>query len=47
MSNIVASSAINVMALVILSRMVYGNNILLSHRKRPFCCGIVLTVIVI
>lgn len=47
MINTIATSAINIMALVILSRLICGNNILISSRKRPFCCGILLTIIVI
>ncbi len=47
MTNIVAASAINIVALVILSRMVFSNNVLVSGRKRPFFGGIVLTIIVI
>jgi diguanylate cyclase (GGDEF)-like protein len=47
MINTIATSAINIMALVILSRLLFSNNILISSRKRPFCFGIVLTIIVI
>jgi len=47
MNNTVSISAINIISLVILSRMVYSNNRLLKQRKKPFAIGIVLTVIVI
>ena len=47
MTNTIATSVINITALVILSRMVYGNNILASRRKKPFAIGIVLTIIII
>lgn len=47
MINTIATSAINIMALVILSRLVFGSNVLVSRRKRPFFFGIILTIIVI
>jgi diguanylate cyclase (GGDEF)-like protein len=47
MNNTVATSIINVMALIILSRMVFSNNILIRERKKPFIFGIVLTITVI
>ena len=46
MINSIATSAINITALVILSRLVNSNNILSSQRKRPFINGIVLTIVV-
>ena len=47
MFNVIANSAINIGALLILSRMICGNHILASQRKRPFFWGIVLTITVI
>ncbi|MBN1774983.1 MAG: GGDEF domain-containing protein [Clostridiales bacterium] len=47
MTNIVATSAINILALVILSKMVFSNSVLIRGRKRPFFCAIVLSIIVI
>lgn len=47
MTNIVATSVINIVALVILSKMVFSNSVLIRGRKRPFFIGIVLTIIVI
>ena len=47
MINAIATSAINIIALVILSRLVNSNNILANQRKRPFISGIVLTIFVI
>ena len=47
MINTTATSAINIIALVILSRMVYYSNTLARQRKKPFIFGIVLTIIII
>ena len=47
MNNIIAASAINIVALVILSGMVFSNNVLVTRRKKPFFGAIVLTIIVI
>lgn len=47
MINTIATSAINIMALVILSGMVFSNNVLVSRRKKPFFGAIALTIIVI
>lgn len=47
MINSIATSAINIIALIILSRMVYSNYILVSQRKKAFFYGIILTIIVI
>lgn len=46
MIHAIATSAINIMALVILSQIIHRNNILVSHRKKPFICGIILTIFV-
>ena len=47
MMNTIATSAINIFALVILSRLVVSNSIIIRQRKKPFCIGIIITVIVI
>jgi len=47
MFNVIATSAINIVALLILARMICGNHILASKRKRPFFRGIILTILVI
>lgn len=47
MMNTIATSAINILALVILSRLVFSNSIIIRQRKKPFCVGIIITIIVI
>lgn len=47
MANTIAISLINIIALVILSRMINGNNVIVNRRKKPFALGIALTIVVI
>jgi diguanylate cyclase (GGDEF)-like protein len=47
MTNTIVISLINIIALVILSRMINGNNVLVDQRKKPFAFGIALTIVVL
>jgi diguanylate cyclase (GGDEF)-like protein len=47
MTNTIAIAAINITALGLLARMVFGNTILVHQRRRPFFIAIILTILIV